>query len=147
MEVVQSIRIQKIPVSKITDVDFDNIPFGRVFSDHMLVANYRNGVWEAPEILPYDNIRFLPPIPALHYGQSIFEGLKAYKDQNGDPVLFRPEANYRRMNQSADRLCMPQIPDYIFMDGLKSLINLDRQWIPNAEGSSLSALTIPSPSA
>ena len=137
MEVVHPIQIRRTSQSGLDQVDFNNIAFGRVFSDHMLVADYADGQWKAPVIEPYGRISLAPPMTALHYGQSIFEGLKAYKGANGRPVLFRPEANYARMNQSADRLCMPHIPEGIFLDGLRELIRLDQDWIPTAEGSSL----------
>ncbi len=137
MEAVHPIQIQPVVQSRIAEVDFNNIPFGRVFSDHMLVADYRDGQWQVPTIQPYGRISLEPSMTALHYGQSIFEGLKAYKAPNGRPVLFRPEANFERMNASAERLCMPTIPREIFLDGLRELIRLDHNWIPSNEGSSL----------
>lgn len=137
MEVVSAIEIKPIQQSRIHEVDFDNIAFGREFSDHMLVADYTDGRWNRAVIQPYSRLSLAPSVTALHYGQSIFEGMKAYKDQEGKPVLFRPELNFERMNQSADRMCMPHIPEEIFLDGLYELIRLDRNWIPAKAGSSL----------
>lgn len=137
MEVVSSIEIKPTTHSRLHEVDFDNIVFGRVFSDHMLVCDYVDGEWKRPVIKAYDRLSLAPSVTALHYGQSIFEGMKAYKDQDGNPVLFRPERNYLRMNQSADRMCMPEIPSEIFLDGLYELIRQDRDWIPTKAGSSL----------
>lgn len=138
MEAVRtSMKITPVEVSRISEVDFDNIPFGRVFSDHMLLANYADGAWQDAEIRPYGNLSFAPSITALHYGQAIFEGLKAYKSPEGQALIFRPEENFKRMNLSAIRMCMPEIPREIFMDGLQELINMDQQWIPEQEGSSL----------
>ena len=133
----QGITIEKVAESRITEVDFANIPFGRVFSDHMLIAEYENGAWNAPKIVPYQKIEMFPAISALHYGQSVFEGLKAYKDEAGNPLLFRPMDNFDRLNFSARRLCMPEVPEHLFMNGLKELIKLDQNWIPTNEGSSL----------
>lgn len=132
-----SIKVTKTEKSKIQEVDFDNIPFGRVFSDHMLIANYSNGQWSSPEIMPFQNLTLHPAMSALHYGQSIFEGMKAYNGANGEPLLFRPEDNFNRFNESARRMCMAEVPREIFMDGLKELVKLDQNWIPSKEGSSL----------
>lgn len=123
--------------SRISEVDMDNVPFGKVFSDHMLVAKYSDGKWHEPEIMPYSQLPFAPSISALHYGQAIFEGMKAYRGPSGEALLFRPQENLKRINYSANRLCMPQIPESIFMDGLKELVKLDEQWIPPAEKGSL----------
>ena len=131
------VRISPVQNSRIHEVDFNNIPFGRIFTDHMLVADYKDGQWQTAEIVPYGEISILPCITALHYGQAIFEGMKAFKTVNGDAVMFRPEDNFKRMNASATRMCMPEIPEEIFLGGLKTLLDLDRQWIPDTEGSSL----------
>ena len=88
MELVHPIQVQPVEISRLPEVDFNNIPFGRVFSDHMLEANYANGTWGDPVIKPYGRISLAPPMTALHYGQSIFEGLKAYKTEDGTPALF-----------------------------------------------------------
>lgn len=133
----KNISVQRIAQSKLSDVDMNNIPFGRVFSDHMFVAKYKDGAWQRPEILPYGKMQLAPSLTALNYGQSVFEGMKATKNINGEAVLFRPEENWKRINRSAHRLCMPQIPKELFMDGLQELVDLDRAWIPTPEQGSL----------
>lgn len=134
---VSNISIEKVSVSKISEVDFSNIQFGRSFSDHMLEINYKDGAWQAPTIKPYANLSLAPSLATLHYGQSIFEGLKAHKGPNGEAILYRAIDNARRMNTSAVRMCMPEIPEDLFMEGLKALIDLDRNWIPPVENGSL----------
>lgn len=131
------IKITKTETSKINDVDFNNLSFGSIYSDHMLVCDYANGSWKAPEIMPYQAISLVPSAKIFHYGQSIFEGMKAYKDANGNTWLFRPELNCKRLNISAKRLAMPEISETYFIEGLKNLLKLDSAWIPTAEGSSL----------
>jgi len=132
-----AIDIQKRLTSKINDVDFSNIQFGRVYSDHMFVSNFRNGKWDNNHIMPYGNLSISPANPTIHYGQSIFEGMKAYKSAEGEILLFRPMDNFRRLNISAERMCMPHVSEEVFMEGLRELINLDRQWVPGNEGTSL----------
>ncbi|TVR80295.1 MAG: branched-chain amino acid aminotransferase [Chitinophagaceae bacterium] len=134
---INTITIDKARKSKIAEVDFNNIPFGRIFSDHMFITEYEKGEWKNPRIIPFQNLNTHPAISALHYGQSIFEGLKAYKNLNGVPVLFRPEKNIDRMNKSAERMAMPEIPKDLFNKGLEELIKLDHEWIPTLDGSSL----------
>ena len=130
------ITVEPLETSRLSEIDLDNIKFGRVFSDHMFVVDYADGVWQDARIVPYGALPLSPATSALHYGQAIFEGMKAYK--NGDDVfLFRPEDNARRLNLSAERLCMPALPEEIFMEGLKSLISRDSAWIPTADESSL----------
>ncbi|NEQ36001.1 MAG: branched-chain amino acid aminotransferase [Okeania sp. SIO3I5] len=138
MQIVNSeISIQKTSSSRLKQQDINNIPFGKVFSDHMLVATYADDSWQEVKIVPYGNIVMSPSMSALHYGQAVFEGLKAYINPEGKPLLFRPQANYKRINESAFRLCMPSIPEEIFMDGLKELIRLDADWIPTQSDSVL----------
>ena len=138
MSILQKdLRIKMTENSRLSAVDMDNIPFGRIFSDHMLVARFENGKWQQPEIIPYGKLGFSPSISALNYGQAVFEGMKAIKSPDGDVLLFRPEDNYHRMNRSGARLCMPEIPREIFIDGLKELIRLDKGWVPNPDQGSL----------
>ncbi|QOD60323.1 branched-chain amino acid aminotransferase [Polaribacter haliotis] len=132
-----NIEIKHIEKSKIESVDFNNLPFGSVFSDHMLVCDYKDGKWQTPVITPYEPISLDPSAKIFHYGQSIFEGMKAYKDAEGNTLLFRPLDNCKRLNKSAERLVIPQIPEDVFMDGLKALLKLDEAWIPKNDGSSL----------
>ena len=132
-----SIEIKRVEKSNISSVDFDNLPFGSVYSDHMLTCDFVNGKWQSPKIEPFAPISLMPSAKIFHYGQSIFEGMKAYKDKDENIMLFRPEENWKRLNKSAKRLVIPEIPEYIFMDGLKALLELDSDWIPTNEGSSL----------
>lgn len=131
------IKIEKVKKTRLPDVDLENVVFGRTFADHMLVCDYYDGQWHDINIMPYQNISISPATTALHYGQEIFEGLKAYKDNNNNPLLFRPDANLKRMNHSAQRMCMPEIPEEIFIEGLRKLIELDKDWIPTHDGASL----------
>lgn len=131
------IQIERAQNSKIDQVDFDNLAFGSVFSDHMLVCDYRNGVWETPKIIPYGAISLEPSAKIFHYGQSIFEGMKAYKDTEEHIWLFRPTDNHKRFNISASRMAMPEIPEAYFMEGLRTLLQLDEKWIPTTDGSSM----------
>ncbi len=133
----QKILVEKIQNSKIDQVDFNNLSFGSVFADHMLVCDYKNGAWETPKIVPYQPITLDPSAKIFHYGQSIFEGMKAYKDANKDIWLFRPLDNQKRLNVSAKRMSIPELPEAYFMEGLKTLLRLDEKWIPENDGSSL----------
>lgn len=130
-------KIELIKNSKIASVDFNNLPFGSVYSDHMFECDFKDGAWQNPTIKPYAPIVLDPSAKIFHYGQSIFEGMKAYKDANENVFLFRPLDNCKRLNKSAERLVIPQIPEDIFMDGLKKLLEIDNSWIPTNEGSSL----------
>lgn len=131
------IAIEKAKNSKIDQVDFDNLAFGSVFSDHMLVCDYKNGAWEAPKIIPYGPLSLEPSAKIFHYGQSIFEGMKAYKDDQKDIFLFRPTDNHKRLNVSAKRMAIPELPEEYFMEGLKTLLKLDEKWIPQTPGSAM----------
>ena len=131
------IEIQRIEKSKIATVDFDNLPFGSVYSDHMLECNFKDGTWQKPVIKPFAPISLDPSAKIFHYGQSIFEGMKAYKDDSENTLLFRPLDNWKRLNKSAERLMIPEIPEEIFMEGLKTLLKVDSDWIPRNPGSSL----------
>jgi len=132
-----SIRVEPTQNSRLSQVDFDNLKFGKILSDHMLVANYDDGEWKDVSIVPYGDISISPSMSALHYGQAIFEGIKAYKFADGTVSIFRPDRNWERFNKSAARLQMPEVPEEIFMDGLNKLLDIDRNWIPAKEGSSL----------
>ena len=125
-----NIDIKKVSESRLESVDFDNIPFGKVYSDHMFRVDYRDGKWINPKIIPYDYLKVSPASQTLHYGVSVFEGMKAYKLPSGETALFRPLENQKRLNRSADRLCMPPLPEEIFMEGLTQLLKLDNGWIP-----------------
>ena len=131
------VTVEKSKTSKIDQVDFDNLSFGSIYSDHMLVCDYKNGAWENPKVVPYGPVSLDPSAKIFHYGQSIFEGMKAYKDSEESTWLFRPLDNHKRLNISAKRLAIPEIPEDYFMEGLKALLKVDDQWIPKNEGSSM----------
>jgi len=133
----QNINITKIEKSKVDELDFDNIPLGKTFTDHMFICDYEHGKWIHPRIEPLHNIPTHPAAMALHYGQAIFEGMKATIDSDGTPMLFRPKKNAARLNFSANRMGMPDFPEDLFVEGLKLLITLDKYWIPPQEGSAL----------
>ncbi len=131
------IIIEKIKQSRLPETDLSDIKFGTIFTDHMFIADYRNGRWEKPKIIPYQALPMAPSAKVLHYGQAVFEGMKAYKDAEGNVFLFRPDKNMKRLNRSAERLAMPTVPEEYFMAGLKKLVELDQDWIPAEYGSSL----------
>ncbi len=131
------IKITRTLVSKIDTVDFDNIPFGRIFSDHIFMADYADGKWKDLRIQPIADLSLHPATAALHYGQSVFEGMKAYYGEDGEAKLFRPEMNIKRMNRSAYRMAMPDIPEDMFMEALIMLVDQDRDWIPKKAGGAL----------
>tara|TARA_Y100000766_G_C18894051_1_gene600053 strand:- start:1085 stop:2149 length:1065 start_codon:yes stop_codon:yes gene_type:complete len=131
------ITINKTKASRLNDVDFENIQFGRVFSDHMFVADYAEGEWQNFEILPFQNLDYNPAFNSLHYGQSVFEGMKAHLDADNNVVLFRPMDNFARLNRSCERLCMATIDPQIMLDGLSELVKIDKDWIPKTEEGAL----------
>lgn len=133
----QNIKITRVDKSKVDQLDFNNIPLGKTFTDHMFICEYENGKWVNPRIEPLDLIPTHPAAMALHYGQAIFEGMKATIDANGIPMLFRPEKNAARLNFSANRMGMPNFPEDLFLEALKQLVALDKNWIPPQEGSAL----------
>ena len=124
------IQVTKTAKSKINEIDFNNLPFGKYFTDHMLEVDYADGEWQKPVIRPFQNLSLSPALSAIHYGQSIFEGIKAYKDRDGHPFIFRPYDNFRRFNISAERMMMTTVPEELFIEGMRRLIDLDRDWIP-----------------
>jgi len=131
------IHIEKVKESKAKDLDFNDIPLGRTFTDHMFLCTYVNEAWQTPKIVPMGALPTHPAAMALHYGQAIFEGMKATIDANGTPMLFRPEQNAKRLNFSARRLGMPEFPEELFVEALKVLVDLDKNWIPPQQGSAL----------
>ncbi|WP_208103799.1 branched-chain amino acid aminotransferase [Flagellimonas ochracea] len=134
---VNNIPVEKAKTSKIHNVDFDNLAFGTTYTDHMLVSDFNDGEWSAPKIIPYQPVTLEPSSKIFHYGQSIFEGLKAYKDEQGSVWLFRPMENFKRLNKSAKRLAIPELPESHFIDGLTALLRLEQDWVPQNPGSSL----------
>lgn len=132
-----AIEVQKVAQSRISELDENNIPFARIYSDHMFVADYSDGSWQDLRIIPYQSLPMSPANMAIHYGVSIFEGMKAHRGANGEVILFRPERNAKRLNISAERMCIPEIPEELFMQALTDLIGLDSQWVPSKENTSL----------
>jgi branched-chain amino acid aminotransferase len=132
-----TIRTQRTTASRLQHLDTDTLEFGKIFADHMFAVDYRDGEWQTPQIVPYGDMAVSPANSALHYGQAIFEGMKAYKNADGQIALFRPTDNLQRLNASAERMCMPTIPEELFMQGLTQLIRLDADWVPNTPGSAL----------
>jgi branched-chain amino acid aminotransferase len=129
------IELSKKPKEK---PDQDNLGFGRVFSDHMFIMDYTDGTgWHDPRIIPYQPLIMEPSTMVLHYGQAIFEGLKAYKSKSGDVHLFRPDMNMKRINNSCDRMCLPTVDEEFCVKAIKELVNVDREWIPEKEDASL----------
>ncbi len=132
-----NITVQKIEKSRISEVDFDNLSFGEVFTDYMFECDFKDGAWQEPKIVPYHNLSIPPSAKVFHYGQACFEGMKAYKDAQGKVWLFRPDENQLRINESFKRLAMPEFPANYFMKGLKTLVSLERGWVKPGEGNSL----------
>ena len=131
-----NIDTEKIKNSNLSNIDFKNLEFGAIYSDHMFVMDYIDNGWKSPKIKPFQNLIMSPATAALHYGQTIFEGLKAFK-QGNEILIFRPQAHSKRLNKSAERLCMPPVEEALFLEGLTELLKLDQQWIPAEEGCAL----------
>ncbi|KIA83487.1 branched-chain amino acid aminotransferase [Kaistella solincola] len=129
--------IQKSTNPRISSFDPNNFSFGNTFIDHMIICEYENGKWGDVKLVPYGPLPFSPAMMGVNYGQACFEGMKAYKDKDGDIFLFRPEKNFARINKSASRLAMPEVTEEMFLEGLKALVDVDRDWIPYGEGNSL----------
>jgi branched-chain amino acid aminotransferase len=137
MVATESIRVERVKQSRISQVDFADLPFGKIYTDHMFMADYRDGEWKNFRVVPFGHILVSPATPALHYGQSIFEGIKAMKSPTGEVLVFRAADNWMRLNISGERMCMPHVPEELFMEGLSTLIGLDQNWVPKVAGSSL----------
>jgi branched-chain amino acid aminotransferase len=131
------IQVSRAERSKLKNLDLNNLPFGKFFTDHMLEADFEGGEWKNIEIKPYQPLLMSPANAALHYGQSVFEGIKAYKLSNGEVAIFRPYDNFRRFNISAKRIEMPEVPEEIFIEGMKQLVALDSNWVPDKADYSL----------
>lgn len=131
------LTINKAQNSKIQDVDFEKLTFGKVFTDHMFECDYIDGQWTNPTIKPYGPLSLDPSARVFHYGQAVFEGMKAYKDDNNDIFLFRPDQNFERINKSSKRLAIPEFPEDIFFEGLTELLKLDSDWIQKGYGNSM----------
>ena len=131
------IDIVKVAHSKIDTIDFENLSFGTTFTDHMFICDFKEGKWQTPKITPYEPFLLDPSAKVFHYGQAIFEGMKAYKDEQDQVWLFRPEQNMERFNKSAMRMAMPEVPVDVFMGGLNQLIDLERNWVKKGLGNTL----------
>lgn len=132
-----TIAVERVKRSRINEVDFSNLEFGKNISDHMLVADFDNGQWGPQSVVPFGELRFSPAMLSLHYGQSVFEGMKAFRTRSGEINIFRPHKHLQRFNRSLDRMCMPPIPEEMWLAGLQVLIETDQQWVPDGDGSSL----------
>src|SRR5882724_2656721 len=135
MEMTETIRIHKTTHSSLAEVDWNNLEFGKYNADHMLVCDFLNGEWQTARIVPFSNLSLSPATLSLHYGQTIFEGMKAFKMTDGHISIFRPVKHYERFVLSAERMCMEVIPKEIFIEGLHKLIELDASWVPSQAGS------------
>ncbi|WP_378187043.1 branched-chain amino acid aminotransferase [Aquimarina sp. W85] len=136
-KITDSVKITPVTKSRLDQVDFANLNFGKTFSDHMFECDFKDGIWQTPHIKPYGPLTIDPSARVFHYGQAVFEGMKAFKDDKGDVFLFRPKDNFNRINISANRLAIPSFPENYFMDGLKQLVTLDKNWIQPGIGNSL----------
>jgi branched-chain amino acid aminotransferase len=132
-----NIPVERTAHSRLSGIDFNNLGFGNHISDHMLVTDYKNGKWEDPKVVPFGEIPMTPAILSLHYGQAIFEGMKAFKNKKGEIIIFRPQRHYQRIVKSLQRMCMPSMSEQFFVESLAAVIKTDEAWIPTTEGSSL----------
>jgi branched-chain amino acid aminotransferase len=137
MELLTDIHTRKTTHSKISEVDFTSLEFGKHISDHMLVCDYANGEWATPHIVPFGNLVTNPSTLALHYGQTVFEGMKAFRLADGRINIFRMERHYKRFVRSLERMCMAVVPREIFIEGISRLVELDKAWIPAEPGTAL----------
>ena len=131
------VKTRKVKKSRIDEVDFDHLKFGEMFSDHMFRMDYTDGKWLEPEIVPFGPIEVLPSLSTLHYGQTVFEGLKAFRSRDGGINIFRPDKHAERMMHSCERVCIPQVGKDIFVDAVEELVRLDQAWVPSARGTAL----------
>lgn len=135
--ITSAFAVERTKKSRIKETDFNNLEFGKYISDHMLMADFLDGKWQEPTILPFGDIPMSPAMLSLHYGQSVFEGMKAFKNKNGDICIFRPQKHSERLNKSLARMCMPEIPEELFIQSLHAIVETDQAWIPTSEGASL----------
>lgn len=131
------IIIRKAKRSRLREVDFSSLEFGKYVADHMLICDYKDGEWQLPQIVPFANLSLSPATLALHYGQTVFEGMKAFRMHDDRINIFRMDRHYQRLVRSLSRMCMAVLPEHIFMDGLQQLVELDSNWVPEEDGSSL----------
>ena len=137
MELAERLVIRPAKHSRIQEVDFKHLEFGKYVADHMLVCDYINGAWNTPEIIPFGDLTLSPTTLALHYGQTVFEGMKAFRMADGRINIFRIHKHYERLTKSLDRMCMAIVPEEVFVEGLRQLITLDKDWVPADPGMAL----------
>lgn len=135
METVTSLKVERARHSKLNDNA--EMEFGKTMSDHMFICHFKNGEWQNPRIVPLQDLSLSPATMALHYGQSIFEGMKAFRMQDGRINIFRIDRHSERINKSLARMCMPLLPEELFRDALVELIALDKDWVPSVKDGSL----------
>ena len=133
----KNIRVEEVAESRLSEVDFNNLPFGKHFADYMFEMDYADGAWQQPTLVPFRHLSLHPATSVLHYGQAVFEGMKAAKTADGEVLIFRPDMNIKRFNESAIRMCMAPVPEDVFMEGLKICMDKNRDWVPSGEGQSL----------
>jgi branched-chain amino acid aminotransferase len=131
------ISVRRASRSHLGEVDWDNLEFGKYSTDHMLVCDYASGEWGSPQILPFGDFSLSPTALGLHYGQTIFEGMKAFRLESGKVNIFRPDKHYERLKRSTERMCMPVVSSDVFLEGLRQLVGLDRDWVPGTVGGAL----------
>ena len=132
-----TIKTSRVKESRIGKVDFDHLSFGTTFSDHMFRMNYAHGAWQEPEIVPFGPIQVMPSLSTLHYGQTVFEGLKAFRNRKGGVNIFRLDMHAERMKHSCERVCIPTVDNETFIQAVEALVDLDRDWVPKAKGTAL----------
>ena len=132
-----NIKLSKVKSSKISKVDFSDLGFCKYYTDHMFVCEYENNEWKNFRIIPFQDLNLSPACTTLHYGQTIFEGLKAYKNEKDEILIFRPDKNAKRFNSSAERMCMPSLPEKYFINSIEELLKIEKDWVPKGEENSL----------
>ncbi len=137
MELLSDITVKKATHSKINEADFTALEFGKYVADHMLICDYADQHWQQPMIVPFANLSLNPTTLALHYGQTVFEGMKAFRMHDDKVNIFRIEKHYDRFVKSLDRMCMAVPPKEMFMEGLMKLVEMDRAWVPGQPGAAL----------
>ncbi len=137
METLSAIQVRKVSQSRLNKSDMDRLEFGKLVSDHMLVSDYSNGEWDVAQIVPFTNLSMSPATLALHYGQTVFEGMKAFRMNDGRVNIFRIEKHYDRFVRSLQRMCMAVPPRDIFMEGMMRLVELDQEWVPHTKGAAM----------
>ena len=134
---LDDLEVSPVSRSRVDQVDFANLGFGDIYSDHMFSMEYEGGCWQRPRIMPYGPVSLEPANATLHYGQSVFEGLKAFRGKDGNARIFRPRMNHRRLLESCKRLCVPPVPEAVFLEAIDRLVRMDQAWIPEARGQAL----------